>query len=141
MKGYNLSMAIIFINIAAVILAASNAFPGLMGPDAETESFLLTLGREGLVIGGVEINILAIAIILMAATAVLLGSRGPSATGISIMMFAAIYWGSLLLCMDLISAIPLPGMGMYVSLFLTIAALIFIVTLIQMPTGGMKAYD
>ncbi len=141
MKAYNLAMIIIFINIAGVVLVASNAFPGLLGPDEETSSFLLNVGTEGLEIAGIEINIITIAVVLMAATAVLLGSRGPSASGIAIMMFATIYWGSLIMCMDVISAIPIPDMGMYVSIFLTIAAFIFIATLLQMPTGGMKTYD
>ena len=141
MKAYNLAMILIFINIASILLISIGAFPGMVGPTDETESFILNLGNEGVEVLGVEINILGIAIILMGATAVLLGSRGPSASGIAIMMFAAVYWGSLLMCLDLISAIPLPEMGMYVSIFTTIAALIFIATLLQMPTGGMKSYD
>ncbi len=141
MRAYNISMLLIMINAAGILIISTGAFPGLIGPGGNAESLLLTLGREGFGIGDVTVSVVAIAAILMTATAVLLGSRGPSASGIAIFTFAVIFWGSLLMMLDLLATIPLPGINTFLAIFATIAVLIFIATIVQMPTGGMKSFD
>ena len=134
MKAYNLSMLMICINLGAFIMSLTGSF-GDMGT--------LSSRAESMVSNPI-ITTAALASIVVAITVSstkILGSQLSSPTAVSVGYFSVAFWGSFTLCAGIVFDLPVEGASIFGGIFTLIAILIFVMTLIQMPTGGQKSYE
>jgi len=131
-KAYNICMLIIFINAAAFLLGSLGVFPGI-----DHTSF----GAISALLGQSQFAILVVAGLMSAGTAVFLGTKIISSQGVAYGTFAALFWTSFVISAGIIRGIPLPGMELIFPIFTVACTMIFLVALIQMPTGGMKSHE
>lgn len=139
-------MGMIFINAGIYVTAAMNVFGDLSSVSGifGSLSFLYTpiiplpfnLPFFGASIEGLEMIWIAMA----AGTIVILNSNAINDRGVAMIVFGVIFWGSIGITWEIIAKIDLPGVIMFYSIFTLAATLIFMMTLIQMPTGGQKSY-
>jgi hypothetical protein len=145
MKAYDISMGLIFINAGIYLVATMNLFGDLSGVTGLFES--LSIFYEPVItIAGVPIKgIDALAVALAAGTVVVLNSNAINDRGIAMAAFSIIFWGSFgissLVFVKLINDLNLPGIAEFYSIFLLASTFIFVMTLVQMPTGGQKSFE
>lgn len=140
MKAYDLAMGLIFINAGIYIVATMNLFGDLSSVGGIFES--LSIFTDPLItVAGIPIKgIDAIAAFLAGGTIVVYNSNAINDRGIAMIAFSAVFWGSFLLTSVVFNKINLPGIAEIYTVFLLAATLIFVMTLIQMPTGGQKSF-
>ena len=147
MKAYDLAMGLIFINAGIYLTAAMNLFGDLSDVTGIFAglSFLydpfITLPNWIPVIGDAPVRgIDAIATALCLSTIVVLNTNAINDRGVAYFIFSTIFWGSFLLTSVVINRLDFPGISIIYSIFFLASILIFIMTLVQMPTGGQKSY-
>lgn len=143
MKAYNLAMGTIFFNAGLYIVGLLGMFGDLGGVSNSFMEILNLFTIPIITIPGTEIGIRgidAIAGALALATIVLFNSNAINDRGVAYTAFAIIFWGSFGLASVSLSEIDLPGITIVYGIFFLASALIFIMTLVQMPTGGQKSY-
>jgi hypothetical protein len=141
MRAYDLAMTLIFVNCAFPILDAM----GLTTLHAFSGSFtaLNWFSSPLFTVAGFPINgITALAGALAAGTIVLLQSNLITDRGMAVIVFATVFWGSILISLVSISGIIMhfAGFAILYSIFLLACTLIFFNALIQFPTGGQGAH-
>jgi hypothetical protein len=142
MKAYNLSMGLIFINAGIYLTAMMNLFGDLSDVTGIFESLsifytpLFTVPYLEYTVKGID----AIAIALAIGTIVVANTNMVKDRGIAYIAFSAVFWGSFLMTSVVINKLDFPGITPFYSIFLLASSLIFVMTLIQMPTGGQKSY-
>lgn len=147
-----MAMLMIFINCGFYIATALGVFGPVVGgvppPGApetaygEIEGFInASFKIGGLSFIGRDI-ILAIAVIMIFATALILNSRAFSSQGVAIGVFAGVFWVSIGLTDVILFNIqdPYGGLKLFIGIYNIAAFLIFVNALVQMPTGGQKAH-
>jgi len=141
MKAYDLAMALIFVNAGIYITAMMELFGDLSAVTGifETLSIFHTPLFNIPYVGEVT-GFKAIAVALAGGTVVVANTNFIKDRGIAYIAFSAVFWGSFLMTSVVINSIDFPGITMFYSVFLLASVLIFIMTLIQMPTGGQKSY-
>ena len=104
-----------------------------------------TLANPVFTVGALSISgIQSIAIIMLGATAVVPFVQGKffSAEGVAYVVFALVFWGSFatttLIFIPMVNRFS--GLAIFVSIFGIASALIFVIALVQMPTGGQKSH-
>ena len=144
MRAYNLAMFLIFINCGVMITAALGAFGDMNEYSAGVDT-LNTLANPVFKVGGVSITgIQSIALLMLGATAVVPIIRGKffSAEGVAYVVFIIVFWGSFatttLIFTPMVNRFP--GLAIFVGIFGIASALIFVIALVQMPTGGQKTH-
>ena len=147
MKAYDLAMGLIFINAGIYITAMMNLFgdlsdvTGIFGSLSIFYNPIITLPFSLPLIGQATFKgIDFIAIALAVGTIVIANSNAIQDRGISYIAFSTVFWGSFLMTSVVINKIDFPGISTFYSVFFLASTLIFIMTLIQMPTGGQKSY-
>ena len=144
MRAYNMSMAFIFINCGFPIAVTMGAFGSIQEHTGFYHS-LTWLANPIFSIGPITISgqhaVIGIALIMLTGTALFLNSRAFSAEGVAYVTFAGIFWISFGTSSSIILSLcdDFPGLNILWTILLLAAALIFIMTLIQMSTGGQKA--
>lgn len=141
MKAYDLAMGLIFLNAGIYLVATMNLFGDLSAHTGVFES-LGWLTNPIFRIGTWEIKgIDGLAIIMALATVVFYNSNAVNDRGVAIAAFSFIFWASYMNTSVIITSFELPGISEFFSVFTLGAALLFAITLIQMPTGGQKAFE
>jgi len=130
MRAYNLAMLMIFINCGFAIMNSLNIFHY----SSEYTGVWANLQWLTSPLGSMTIAALAG---LMALGVLLSADRGLSYT-----TFSAVYWISFsetsILILKPISEYP--GLGIFYLVFAIASILIFVMSLIQMPLGGVKGH-
>lgn len=146
MRAYNIAMAQIFISCGFVVSAALGVF-GNMSEYTGIYQSLMVFADPWFTIGPITFNgITAIAILMVGATTLVLNSRLFSSEGVAIGVFAAVFWGSFAISSTIFGALrdgdgnPFPGLLIFVGIYGIASALIFVIALVQMPTGGQKSH-
>jgi len=86
-------------------------------------------------------GVILIALGLAGATVVFLQSNLVNNQGASLVLYASIFYGSaFLIGATAIANFQYPGVEVFYSLYIFLASLIFINDLVQMNTGGQKAF-
>ena len=134
MKAYDMCMLLVFIN-AAVLIVMGIGFFG-----EELTDSTIFWSRISFLVEGQNVGTLASALAVASTVGVLI-FRGQTSSAWATATFSAVFWMSFVPAFDLIYAIPLPGMGVFASIWMIAAVMSFIFTLIQMPQGGQKSYD
>lgn len=134
-------MGTIFVNAGIYIVGILGMF-GDMGGVSNSFMELFTLFASPLVsIAGVEIRgIDAIAGALAVGTIVFLNSNAINDRGIAYTVFTAVFWGAFFIASVSLSSIDLPGIEIAYMIYFLASCFIFIMSLVQMPTGGQKAH-
>lgn len=141
MNAYEVSMVWILFCCGFVII---DAF-GITGFSDYTGVYnsLIWLTNPIFTIPGIGLNvtgIMALAIAMALATIIVLNSNFVTDRGMAIALFALIFWGSFTAAIVIMQKITFPGVEVFYGIFFLISSLIFIIGLIQMPTGGMKSH-
>lgn len=150
MRAYNLAMAQIFINCGFAILNSikiSGTNTSIFGVEygSHTGVFesltwlanpIITIDQIGLSVTGVQ----ALAIAMALGTIIILNTNLVNAQGIAYAAFAIVFWGSFFTAMAVMSGIAFPGVEIFYLVYTMASALIFMIAIIQMPTGGQKAH-
>lgn len=145
MRAYNLSMGLILFNCGFPLAVAMGAF-GSIEKHTKFYNNLLWLTNPIFKIGAIEITgmhaVIGITLVMIVGTALLLNSRAFSSQGVAYATFTGVFWTSFgtssLIIFSLASEFP--GLSIFYTIFLLIAALIFVIGLIQMPTGGQRSH-
>jgi hypothetical protein len=142
MKAYDLAMGLIFINAGIYITAMMNLFGDLSDVTGIFSSLsifytpILTVPYIDYPLKGID----AIAIALALGTIVVANTNAIQDRGIAYIAFSTVFWGSFLMTSVVINKIDFPGISVFYSVFFLASSLIFVMTLIQMPTGGQRSY-
>jgi hypothetical protein len=141
MKAYDIAMIWIFVCCAFPIIDAMG-ITGFSDYTAVYESLgwltnpIFTIPGLGLAVTGIT----ALAIAFALATIIVLNTNMVTDRGLAMGVFAIIFWGSFTTAMTIMTKIPYPGMNLFYTIFFLASTLIFIISLIQMPTGGMQSH-
>lgn len=141
MRAYDLAMTMVFVNCAFPILDAM----GITTLHSFTGNFLLLnwFSAPLFTVAGFTINgITALATALAAGTIVFLQSNAVTDRGMAVIVFAAVFWGSIGISSLSLSGIifHFAGFAVFWSIFLLASTLIFFNALVQFPTGGQGAH-
>lgn len=140
MRAFDLSMALICFNAGIYITNAIGCF-GDMSTVTGIFPQLLFLTDPIINIAGIELKgIDLIAGALAGGTIVIVNTNAINDRGIAYTAFAVVFWGSFIISSVVLTKIPFPGIEMFYTVFFLISILIFVIALIQMPTGGQKAH-
>jgi hypothetical protein len=142
MRAYDLAMMLIFVNCAFAIIAAMGITTGVSN-QLGTLNIINALYLPLFTVAGIDISGLTILAVAMAAgTVIVVGTNLVTDRGIAMTLFTAVFWGSFttasLTIMEIIYAYP--GFTIFWGIFLLGSTLIFIMALIQFPTGGQGAH-
>ena len=143
MKAYNLAMGFILINCGFALLGSMGDVFFEASAHSGGLDFLTTLLTVDLVtIGGFSFTGMhAFTALLLAGSFLVLNSKlGPESKGYAYVAFTVVFWGGFVSTYTIIDSIDVPGMSVISTLVFLIATLVFVMTLIQMPTGGQKSY-
>lgn len=142
MKAYDLAMTQIFISAGIYITALMDLFGDLSDVTGTFSSLsifynpIFTVPYLGYVVKGVDM----IALVMALGTIVVANTNAIKDRGIAYIAFSAVFWGSFMITSVIINQIDFPGVTVFYSVYLLASTLIFVMTLIQMPTGGQKSY-
>ena len=142
MKAYDYAMAMIFINAGFAIVFSLGIFGEVFETHASAWNDLAVIANYEFVIPGTELTfpgITAVAVAIAVASASFVGTRVSSPSGVATTWFAFLFWGSFIISFVTLATIPLPGIEIWLSIFMLAATLLFAITLIQMQTGGQKS--
>lgn len=141
-----MAMVLILINCGFAISAAMGAF-GSMSEYTGIFNSLQALAKPYFQIGPFEINgIITIVGILIIGTALFVNSRAFSSEGVAYAVFFGVFWLSVGTSTLIFYSIRdsdgnlIPGINIFITIFLLVSALIFINAFVQMPTGGQKTH-
>jgi len=141
MKAYDLAMGLIFLNAGIYIVATMNLFGDLSGVAGTFEALtIFTTPIINIPLVGEAKGIDLIAVAIAGGTVVFYNSNAINDRGIAVIAFSAVFWGSFLITSAVITKFDFPGITEFYAIFLLAATLIFVMTLVQMPTGGQKSY-
>lgn len=143
MNAYDMAMILIFINCGFMIVVS-------MGVDIipdSTDGFVQLMNwfaTGTFTVFGIQVSSMtAVAAVFAGATIVVLNSNPITDKGLSIIMFTAVFWGSLITTSAIIGAILNDyrvGLGVFYTIFFIAATLIFINALVQISTGGQQSH-
>lgn len=142
MKAYDLAMTQIFISAGIYITALMDLFGDLSDVTGTFSSLsifynpIFTVPYLGYAVKGVDM----IALVMALGTIVVANTNAIKDRGIAYIAFSAVFWGSFMITSVIINQIDFPGVTVFYSVYLLASTLIFVMTLIQMPTGGQKSY-
>lgn len=151
MRAYNMSMLLIFINAGFAILHQMNMFGNAVGKEIGERSqawfinFSL-LSDPIITVPGINLpitGILAIAITIAGGTIVVLNTNLITDRGISMVAFTVIFFGSIFIAGATIFANYdqwFPGIEIFYTIYVIACTLMYLVSIVQMSTGGMKAH-
>ena len=142
MRAFDLSMALICFNAGIYITNAIGCF-GDMSEVSEIFPQLLFLTNPIINIVGIElkgIDIIAGALAVGTIVVVHTNITGFTDRGVAYTAFTVMFWGSFLISSAVLTKIPFPGIEMFYTVFFLISVMIFVIALIQMPTGGQKPH-
>lgn len=146
MKAYNLAMFMIFFNCGFPLAVAMGGF-GSIEKHTGVYNSLIWLANPIFSIGTVEITgvhaIMGITMAMIVATIIWpLGTRPVSSQGVAIGAFTGIFWVSFGTSSVIILSLAgeFPGLNIFYTIFVLAATLIFVIALIQLPTGGQKTH-
>ena len=140
MRAFDLSMALICLNAGIYIANAIGCF-GDMSDVTGIFPQLLFLTNPIINIAGIELKgIDIIAGALAGGTIVVVNTNAINDRGIAYTVFAVVFWGSFVISSVVLTKIPFPGIEMFYAVFFLISVMIFVIALIQMPTGGQKSH-
>lgn len=139
MRAYNISMVTIFINAGFYIVGLMNVF-GDLGSNAWLGIFG-TFATPLVTVAGVSIRgIDAIAVAIAVSTIIILNTNAINDRGVAYTVFTIVFWGSFGIASVTLGNIALPGVEVFYGIYFLACTLIFIMALVQMPTGGQKAH-
>lgn len=142
MRAYDMAMLLIFINCGFAIIAAM----GIASPVSnqfDSIKILNALYIPLFPVGGIDISGLTILAGLMAAgTVIIVGTNMITDRGIAMTLFTGVFWGSFTTASLTIMEILLkyPGFAIFWGIFLLGSTLLFIMALVQFPTGGQGGH-
>ena len=93
---------------------------------------LAVIANYEFVIPGTELTfpgITAVAVAIAVASASFVGTRVSSPSGVATTWFAFLFWGSFIISFVTLATIPLPGIEIWLSVFMLAATLLFAITL------------
>ncbi len=141
MNAYELSMVWIlsccgFVIIDAFGIPGFSDYTGVYSSLSWLMNPVFTIPGIGLGVTG----IMALAIAMALATIIVLNSNFVTDRGMAIAIFALVFWGSFTAAIVVMTKIEFPGVEVFYGIFFLISTLVFVIGLIQMPTGGMKSH-
>lgn len=150
MRAYNLAMVLICVNAGIYIIATM----GIFGDMSEISSIFPQLNSYTepiITVAGVEIKgIDLIAAALATATIIVLNTNAVNDRGIAYTIFTIVFWGSFGVSSIVISKfgyyndqsewVTFPGIEIFYTVFFLISVMIFLISLVQLPTGGQKTH-
>ena len=140
MKAYELAMAMIFVNAGIYLVDILGCF-GDLSPATGIFLQLTVFSNPIVTVGGVTIRgIEAIAAALALGTVVVVNTNAINDRGIAYSVFSIVFWGSFVISSVVISKFKLPGIEIFYTILFLASVHIFIMTFVQMPTGGQKSY-
>lgn len=132
MRAYNMSMATIFVNCGFAVIGSIGVFN--IGSEYTGIFNRLTYLAHPLVVT-------ALAGILAAATIVILNSNAVTDKGVAYTTFTTTFWGSFGIASLIFAKFTkYPGIEMFYIIYTIACALMFVIGLVQMPTGGQKSH-
>lgn len=142
-----MAMALVFVNCGFAISAIMGAF-GSMSEYTGIYDSLQVLDTPIMRIGPFDITGMVLIVgALIAGTVLLpLSTRFFSSEGVAYALFFSIFWGSVGVSSLIFSRIrdgdgnPIPGIPVFLTIFVLASTLIFVNAFIQMPTGGQKTH-
>lgn len=136
MKAYNLAMLLIFINAGIAIVFSTGTFGATFGTHQNSWLSLSFLYTNPLLV-----TVFSVALVSASVYLSIISKESPS--GISISTFTAIFWISMTTSLNTLHEISLviEGTEIFFTILLLSGTLIFVMTLVQMPTGGQKTYE
>lgn len=142
MRAYDMAMTLIFVNCGFAIIAAM----GIASPVSNQLGALNIINALYIPlfsVGGIDISGLTILAVAMAAgTVIIVGTNMVTDRGIAMTLFTAVFWGSFTTASLTIMEIlfKYSGFAIFWGIFLLGSTLIFIMALVQFPTGGQGAH-
>ena len=148
MRAFNLAMGTIFFNAGIYITSLLGMFGNMGGVSNSFMSLFLTFSTPVItlpfnlpiigqpVLRGIDL----IAGALAASTVIFLSSNFVNDRGVGYSIFSIFFWGSFLMASASISSINFPGVSIIYMVYFLASTLIFIMALVQMPTGGQKTH-
>lgn len=139
MKAYDISMVMICLCAGIYIVDLIGFFGSVSGSDIFP--LLMIFNNPIITISGVSIRgVDLIAGAIASATIVILNSNAINDRGVAVIVYSAMFWGSWGISSNVILKIGVPGISMFWGVLSIIAVFIFIISLVQIPTGGMRSH-
>lgn len=139
-----MAMVVIFVNAGFAIMNQIGAFGSEITDRAGIWASLTWLSTPIFTIPLIDLEvtgILALSTAIALATVVILNTNIVTDRGVSVAAFALIFYGSVFLTGATIFAnYDLPGLELFYTIFVLACTLIFIMAVVQMPTGGQKTH-
>ena len=143
MRAFNLAMGTIFFNVGIYLTSLLGMFGNLGGASNSFMDLFLTFSTPVITIPYVDLpvrGIDAIAFALALSTIVIFNSNAINDKGVAYTTFIVIFWGSFLMASASLSSINFPGFSIIYMIYFLASVLIFVMALVQMPTGGQKSH-
>jgi len=149
MKAVDFSFIILFVNCGFAIIASTGAFGSEITEKTSVYQALTVLSTPIFSINSDTgdtlfsvTGVMALAGLIAVSTVVILQSNLVNDRGVAVGAFAALFYGSLFLTgVTLFSSFAFPGLELFYTIFVLICTLSFVLTIIQMPTGGQKSFE
>lgn len=144
MRAYNVSMVVIFVNAGFAVMNQFGAFGSEIAERAGIWGSLTFLSTPVFTIPLIDLNVtgvLALSTAIALATVVVLNTNVINDRGVAVAAFAFIFYGSVFLTGATIFAnYDLPGLELFYTIYILACTLIFVMAVVQMPTGGQKPH-
>lgn len=149
MRAYNLATLMVYINCGFYIMISIGLFNGINSPDnaySNIQGFINNEFSIGLIsVSGGDI-IIAIAVLMIAGTALVVNSRAFSSEGVVYGVFTMVFWMSIgitdVIVLNIVDSNgdPFPGLNIVAGIFTVSSFFIFVIAMVQLGTGGQKAH-
>ena len=144
MKAYDMAMIVIFINAGYAIMDQIGVFGNEISSRASTFGGFAWLSDPIITIPGVNLavtGILAISVAIALSTVVILNTNAINDRGLAIAIFAFVFYTSIFITgKTVFDNYNMPGLELFYTIYILACTMIFLVAVIQMPTGGMKSH-
>jgi hypothetical protein len=151
MRAYNLATLMVYINCGFFIMISIGLFDSTTTPDNAYSNIAGFINTEFILVENIlEVRgsdiVTAIAILMIAGTALVVNSRAFSSEGVVYGVFAMVFWMSIgitdviLLNITDSNGDPFPGVSLFIGIYTISAFFIFVIAMVQLPTGGQKSH-
>jgi len=139
-----MSMVVIFVNAGFAIINQTGAFGSEIAKRAGIWGSLTWLSTPIFTVPLIDLEvtgILALSTAIALATVVILNTNIVTDRGVAVAAFALVFYGSVFLTgVTVFANYELPGLEIFYVIYVLACTLIFIMALVQMPTGGQKVH-
>jgi hypothetical protein len=139
-----MAMVVIFVNAGFAVINQIGSFGAEITERAGIWASLTWLSTPVFIIPLINLEvtgILALSTAIALATVVVLNTNVITDRGVAVAAFALIFYGSVFLTGATIFAnYDLPGLEIFYTIYILGCTLIFLMAVVQMPTGGQKTH-